>query len=62
MTGPELRERRQRLGISARALGTRARVSYPCITRFEQGKRQPLAKNLQDIEAAITAFEREKSA
>lgn len=59
MTGTELRERRKRLGISARALGKRARVSQPCITMFEQGKHRPLKKNMQDIEAAITSFETE---
>jgi len=61
ITGPELRKRRQAIGVSARKLGKRARVSQPCITEYEQGKHQPHPRNLEDITDSLIAFEREKA-
>jgi transcriptional regulator with XRE-family HTH domain len=48
-----LRQWRQRRGLSLRALGTRAGVSYVTVAEVEAGRQSPTVNWLQKIAAAL---------
>lgn len=63
--GSLIRRERERLGLSTRDLATLARISYPTISRIENGHEQPRWDTMQRIAGALgksftPAFEEQK--
>jgi len=65
LPGSLIRRERERLGLSTRDLATLARISYPTISRIENGHEQPRWDTMQRIAGALgksfaPAFEEQK--